>query len=140
MQNILVPIFVCVVLPVMIVWFVMRAKQNETNKKTDIMMKAIESGATIDTDFFKATSQQKTLKEKLLSRLTGACITGLIGVACLAFGLLVGDLGGAELLSTLVGSILLAIGIALFAVYLVGKRMLAKEIEAEEKALTEPKQ
>ena len=36
--------------------------------------------------------------------------------------------------------ILLAIGIALFAVYFVGKRMLAKEIEAEEKALTEPKQ
>ena len=38
-----------------------------------------------------------------------------------------------------VGGILLAIGMALFIVYFVGKRMLAKEIEAEEKQLTEGK-
>lgn len=47
MEDILLPIFICVVLPVMIVWLVTRAKQNETNKKAEIMLKAIENGACI---------------------------------------------------------------------------------------------
>ena len=67
--DILMPLGVCVVLPVMIVWLVMRTRQNETNKKTEIMLKAIEAGATIDADFFKAQYDQrapKTMKEKLL--------------------------------------------------------------------------
>ena len=33
------------------------------------------------------------------------------------------------------GAVILAVGIALFIVYFVGKHMLAKEIEAEEKSL-----
>ena len=37
------------------------------------------------------------------------------------------------------GGVLLAVGIALFISYFVGKKMLAGEIEAEEKALTESK-
>ena len=35
------------------------------------------------------------------------------------------------------GAVMLAIGIALFIVYFVGKKMLAKEIDAEEKKLDE---
>lgn len=58
MVEILVPIGICVVLPVMIVWLVNRTRQNETNRKTEIMLRAIESGATIDAEFFKA--QQTT--------------------------------------------------------------------------------
>ena len=73
--DILMPLGVCVVLPVMIVWLVMRTRQNETNKKTEIMLKAIESGATVDTEFFKSQQRgQKTIKERLLGRLTGASI------------------------------------------------------------------
>ena len=46
---ILVPLGICVVLPVMIVWLVTRARQNETNKKTEIMLKAIpEPRATVN--------------------------------------------------------------------------------------------
>ena len=127
----LIPIGICVVLPIVIVWLNTRAKMNETNKKTEIMLKAIESGATIDTGFFKAQqSQQKTIKEKLLARLTGATITTLLGV--------VGLLGGlfyCNHYSSFLGGILLAVGISLFIVYFVGKRMLAKEIEDEERNL-----
>ena len=64
--DLLVPLGICVVLPVMIVWLVMRTRQNETNKKTEIMLKAIESGATIDADFFKEKQGAKTIKERLL--------------------------------------------------------------------------
>lgn len=39
MEDILIPIGVCVVLPVMIVWLINRTRQNETNRKTEIMLK-----------------------------------------------------------------------------------------------------
>ena len=79
--DILMPLGICVVLPVMIVWLVMRTRQNETNKKTEVMLKAIESGATVDTEFFKSQQrEQKTIKERLLSRLTWGSMFSLIGV------------------------------------------------------------
>lgn len=140
--DILVPIGVCVVLPVMIVWLVMRSRQNEMDKKTEIMLKAIESGAAVDKDFFKTEeSRQKSLKEKLLGKLTGACVTSLIGVALIIFGFL--SANGESLCNSIhfflplpvIGGILLAVGISLFVVYFVGKKMLSKEIEAEEKSL-----
>ena len=61
MEEILIPIGICVVLPVMIVWLINRTRQNETNRKTEIMLKAIESGATIDADFFKAQQDRKSV-------------------------------------------------------------------------------
>lgn len=65
MEDIILPIFMCVVMPVAIVWLVMRAKQNETNKMAEIMLKAIEAGIPLDPDFFKTQTWtlQKSLKE-----------------------------------------------------------------------------
>lgn len=143
LSNLLTPIGICVVLPVMVVWLVMRVKQNETNRKTEIMLKAIESGASIDVDFFKAQQMEaKTIKERLLKRLTGACVLSLLGVIMLVLGIYfasetVAVIVGKRVspLILMVGGVLLAVGLALFAVFFVGKKMLAKEIEAEEKAL-----
>lgn len=141
----LIPISICVVLPALIVWLIGRVKQNETNRKAEIMLKALDNGAKIDTDFFKSSSGSKTIKERLLKRLTGACVTSLLGVAFLVGGILIcyatswSFEDGPMCLLAPVGGILLAIGMALFIVYFVGKRMLAKEIEAEEKQLTEGK-
>ena len=39
----LIPIGICVVLPVMIVWLVMRSRQHDMDKKTEVMLKAIEA-------------------------------------------------------------------------------------------------
>ena len=140
MSNILIPIGICVVLPVMIVWLVMRNRQNETNKKTEIMLKAIESGAKIDTNLFKTQlTPAKTIKEKLLSRLTAACVVSAIGLSVCITTLILSYIGGVltQVIQgfIVIGGIILAIGIALFVVYFVGKRMMAKEIEAEEKSL-----
>ena len=87
MEDILIPISVCVVLPVMVVWLVNRTRQNEINRKADIMLKAIESGATIDANFFKAQQENKSIKERLLKRLTGACIFTLTGLVFAVIGL-----------------------------------------------------
>lgn len=141
----LIPICICVVLPSIIIWLIGRVKQNETNRKAEIMLKALDNGAKIDTDFFKNQSASRTIKERLLGRLTGACVTGLLGVAVLGVATYMGctlDWSKNDdviIMTTLLGGILLAIGIALFIVYFVGKRMLAKEMEAEEKQIVEGK-
>ena len=141
----LIPICICVVLPALIVWLIGRVKQNETNRKAEIMLKALDNGAKIDSDFFRAQSNSKTIKERLLSRLTGACITGLLGVAFLAVAIYAGcklDWSSNDdviILLYLLGGILLAVGLALLVVYFIGRKMLAKEIAAEEKQITEGK-
>lgn len=140
MEEILVPIAICVVLPVMIVWLVTRARENETNRKTEIMLKAIESGATIDPNLL-GNQGHITVKERLLKRLTGACVTSLLGVACIILNLVQWAKWGETLsrstlsMTLAMGCILLAIGVALFIIYFVGKKMLSKEIEAEENSL-----
>ena len=141
MEEILIPISVCVVLPVMVVWLVNRTRQNEINRKADIMLKAIESGATIDANFFKAQQENKSIKERLLKRLTGACIFTLTGLVFAVIGLfnwtnLTENISNdSAVIPMIFGGIFLAIGISLFVVFFVGRKMLAKEIEAEEKAL-----
>ena len=141
----LVPICICVVLPALIIWLVGRVKQNETNRKAEIMLKALDNGAKIDSDFFKSQSRSKTIKERLLGRLTAACITGLLGVAILAVAVYMGcrpewsPNDDVIIFTTLFGGALLAVGIALFIVYFCGKKMLAKEIAAEEKQISEGK-
>ena len=133
-SNILVPLGICVVLPVMIVWLVTRARQNETNKKTEIMLKAIESGATIDANFFKEKQGAKTIKERLLKRLTGGCIFTLMGVVFTVIGFVNKDMM-AEIIPCIFGGIFFAIGIGLLIVFFVGKKMLVKEMEAEAKEI-----
>jgi uncharacterized membrane protein len=132
------PVFICVVLPVMVVLIVGLVRKNETNRKAEVMLKAIENGASIDPEFFKSTTKQKkqrTIKERLLDRLTGACVTGLIGVAMLAYGIWKGDLNGwdnGDKMLILISGVLIAVGIANLVLFITGKNMLSKEIEAEE--------
>lgn len=140
--GLLVSLGICVAMPVMIVWLVSRTRQNETNKKTEIMLKAIESGATIDADFFKDTQKkQKSTKERLLNRLVCGCATSILGVGLAALGIVQwvnwnGTSSNESFVVPLVfAGIFLAIGIALFIGFFVGSKMLAKEMEAEEKAL-----
>lgn len=140
--DILIPLGICVVLPVMIVWLVTRARQNETNKKTEIMLKAIEAGAAIDANFFKEQQTTKTIKERLLKRLAGGCIFTLMGVVFTIIGFVNRSTTPELPMSTdsftvpcVFGGIFFAIGIGLLIVFLVGKKMLAKEMDAEAKEM-----
>ena len=145
MEDILLPIFMCVVMPVAIVWLVMRTKLNETNKMAEIMLKAIEAGTPIDPDFFKTQTQtlRKSLKERQLGWLTAACILIALGFGSILVGgiiILVNNWSyetapSAYSLITFAGGLVLVIGLALLVVYFIRKRILAKELEAEEKAL-----
>ena len=140
--GLLIPLGICVVLPVLIVWLVTRTRQNETDKKTEIMLKAIEAGATIDAEFFKdAQRKQKSTKERLLNRFIWGCTTSILGVGLAALGIIQwvnwnGTTSNDSFVVPLIfAGIFLAIGIALVMGFLVGRKMLVKEIEAEENAL-----
>lgn len=140
----LIPIGVCVVLPIFIVWLNLRAKMNETNRKAEVMLKAIEAGKEVDADYFKPEGKAKTVKGQLLGKLTGACITFLIGALVMTIVLCMSAQEKIDSEATLVfavfGGIMIAIGVALFISFFVGKKMLAKEMEAEEMRLSENQQ
>ena len=131
LEDILVPIFICVVLPVCIVLIVMNARKHVISRKADVALKAIEAGVPVDPEFFRSSKPKETVKQKLLGQLTGACITFLMGAVFLAFNLLDFNADGLHMFA-LGGGVLMAIGIGLFISFFVGRRMLAKEIEAEE--------
>ena len=128
---------VCVIMPIVVVWMNNRTSQNETNKKTELLLKSIEAGATIDPEYFKPQKKEKTLKEKMLGKLTGACIATAIGASICIAVLILSYAGGNFRTTeyTVIGSIVFAVGIALFISYFAGKRMLAKELKAEEESL-----
>ena len=136
MEEILVPIFVCVILPVAIVFIVMNARKHEASRKAEVALKAIEAGVPIDPNFFTPAKKKGSgTKQKLLEQLTGACITSLMGSAFITFYLMEKEdfLGFA-------GGVLLAVGIGLFISFFVGRKMLAKEIEAEEQEIVNKEQ
>ena len=145
MEDIILPIFMCVVMPVAIVWLVMRAKQNETNRMAEIMLKAIEAGIPLDPDFFKTQTRtlQKSLKERQLGWLTAACILIALGLGSILVGAIIILINNwtydtaptAYSLLTFAGGLVLVIGIALLVVYFIRKRILAKELEAEREAM-----
>ena len=121
----ILPICICVVLPVLIVFIVGRVRQN---------------GQSIDPELFKTSGpKKKTIKENLLEKLNGACITSLMGVAFLVIYLIQGTNGSFASYLPYAAGAMLAVGIGLFVSYFSGKKLLAKEIEAEEKDLLERK-
>lgn len=125
------------VLPIVIVWIRSRRKINETNKRAEIVMAALEKNPDADVeDLLKKVSPKKRLlKEKLLRKLLWACILTLFAVAGILFDLYQNIFGNGieDLAREMAYSLMvLIIGVALFINYFVGKRLLAKEIEAEQ--------
>lgn len=129
---------ICVVLPIAIVWLINRRRTNETNRRAEILLKAIEAGSTVDLNLFQEPQKQRSIKEKLLNRLTVAWVVTLIGLSIIAFGIsmycLIDNSSEELLMIAGIGGIILAVGIALFGVYFAGKKLLATEIEAEAKS------
>ncbi len=87
MAQILVPIFVCVVLPVAIIAIIFGASINSDNKRSKVLIKAIESNCDIDADKLAEALQKpkKTALEILNLRLLRGCIFSLVGIAVLHY-------------------------------------------------------
>ena len=115
---------------------------NETNQRTQIVLAAIEKNPDMDIEELlkKFSRNGKLLKEKLLTKLLWGCLTILLGIGLIGLGAWLGYVGGGgtddPFVSVCFGLIALGVGIAFMINYFVGKKMLAKEIEAEEKRVT----
>ena len=133
-------------LPILIVWLDNRKKINETNQRTQIVLSALEKNPQMDVEellkkMAPQAPQKKLLKEKLLTKLLWGGIIAFVGFSIFASNLWLDCLGGADpemlFLLYVTGGILFGIGLAFIINYHVGKKMLAKEIEAEQKKLLE---
>ncbi|MBR5053097.1 MAG: hypothetical protein IKW91_07725 [Bacteroidaceae bacterium] len=115
---------------------------NETETRKQIVLAAIEKNKETDVEELlkKMAPKQKLLKEKLLAKLLWGGIIAFLGIALIGYCVVQGCIGGFNTTGlqqfSLFGAVLLGIGIAFLINYYVGKKMLAKEIEAEEKKLT----
>ena len=141
LEDLLATVLCGCVLPIYAIWQVVRRHMNDTDKRTQIVLAAIEKNPDMDIEELikKISPKKKLLKEKLLAKLLWGSIITFLGVALIGFCIVQAYVGGmsTEALQqfSLFGAVLSGIGIAFLVSYYVGKRMLAKEMEAEEQLL-----
>ncbi|MDE6360219.1 MAG: hypothetical protein K2L39_03195, partial [Muribaculaceae bacterium] len=122
-----IPIFICVVLPALIVWIVFRASMNNDNKRAEVLIKAIESNNGIDADRLAdaLAKPRKTAREILNLRLLRGCIFSFIGLGFFATALFANSEGlhsDNVTIPMLAGSVSLAIGVSYLIVYFVTRK------------------
>lgn len=122
-----IPIFICVVLPALIVWIVFRASINNDNKRAEVLIKAIESNNGIDADRLAdaLAKPRKTAREILNLRLLRGCIFSFIGLGFFATALFANSEGIHSdniVIPMLAGSVSLAIGVSYLIVYFVTRK------------------
>ncbi len=135
LEDFLLPIIICVLLPIAIVWICAAYRRMNVNTKAEVLMKALEKGAPCDVDGFvydkKAkkmkAEMERSVKNKMNERIQTGFTLLAIGGAFLVWTLL----RGADLI--FVAAILLLLGLAFTCSGLIGRKMYAEEIAAETK-------
>ena len=136
---VLIPICICVVLPVMVVWLVTRARIKKNEQKMAVLMKAIENGVDIDPELLiSETESSRNTKMRLIKKLTTGIVCSMIGVVLLVCPSIDAFEGvaGLEMLY-IIGGVMVAMGVAYMVAFFVGRKYLAPEIEAEERKFKE---
>ena len=129
------------VVPLLVIWMIFRYYKNRTDKRAQIVQAAIEKNPEMDIEEFikKLSPKQTSLKEKLLKKLLWGSTITVLGICFFVYALWIDWVGGSNPtvlhLIYFVGIILFGIGIVFLLNYFISKKMLAKEIEAEEKKL-----
>ena len=122
--EILVPIGICVILPLGIFWLYYRAQMNKENKRTEIIMKALESNSNIDTDsLVKALENTSQTPQGIrYARLQRGCQYTLLGIAlCVVFLISNGKEIDSDMafMMKFTGAASIAVGISYLIVYFV---------------------
>ena len=141
LTAIIVPLGIVVVLPIAIAYIAYKKKQHETNKRTEIVMAAIEKNSDIDVQEFlsKLNPPQKTYKERMLNRLHQEILWGTIcligGAVCTIATVTTNFINGYEVMDigflAIFGIVPLATGIGLLVAYKSGKKSLDQVSENE---------
>lgn len=140
----LIPLAVSGVMPVLIVWLCLKKKKNDTDKRTEIVLAAMEKNNEIDVEEFIKTLNppQRPLREKLILRLHWELMLGgiftifgivdFIVLAILRFGYQIAE-ENIYTMGFVFGVPILAIGVGLLIAYAYGKKTLANLKDVAEK-------
>ena len=141
LTAIIVPLGIVVVLPIAIAYIAYKKKQHETNKRSEIVMAAIEKNSDIDVQEFlsKLNPPQKTYKERMLDKLHQEILWGTIcligGAVCIIATVTTSFINGYEGMDigflAIFGIVPLATGIGLLVAYNSGKKSLNQVSESE---------
>ena len=137
--DIIKPICIFVVLPIVLFLLYLRNKKHESEKRTEIVMAAIEKNGDIDVqEFFKNLNKpRKTVREKLVMQLHWEVLLGSVFtvfglVVFIALGVLIGFgiTKGDDVIpmSCCLGIPTLALGAGLLIAYFSGKKTM-KELK-----------
>lgn len=142
MEDVLIPICVCCVLPISIVLIVFIYRNRALAQKTEVIKLAIEKGAKIDPDTLMdalsgRNSKSKTVMSRLLNRLTWGILLLLTGIVSGIVLLCQGPDAIPDSKYVVVSIVSLSVGVALLVSYFVGRKMLGKEVAAEEDKQTD---
>lgn len=136
LEDILVSLGVVVALPVLIMAIIFKSVMAADRNRKEIILAALEKNPNLNVEDLvkRMKKSEKLIKEKLLARLEHGCLCCLMGVA---FVLLSFFLSVQKEILIIAGTALIAIGIAFLVSYFVGRRMLEKEMLAEEQNMNE---
>lgn len=124
----LIPLGICVVLPVLIVWLITRSKINADNRRAEVLIKAIESQCDANVQALSESmgSTRKTSKELLNSRLLRGVLFNLLGIAFCVFSFVYYNSPEADFddwgVFMIISGVTFALGIANIVVYLVTRK------------------
>ena len=141
LTAIIVPLGIVVGLPIAIAYIAYKKKQHETNKRSEIVMAAIEKNSDIDVQEFlsKLNPPQKTYKERMLDKLHQEILWGTIcligGAVCIIATVTTSFINGYQGMDigflAIFGIVPLATGIGLLVAYKSGKKSLDQVSENE---------
>lgn len=129
MEDILVPIFICVVLPVAIVYIICRCKENVDNRHAEVLIKAIESNNNVNADKLVETLRKpiRTAREVLNLRLLRGIMSSLLGIGALVYSIYLEMTipeRNYQIVSFIVAGVSLAIGISYLLVYFITRNQI----------------
>lgn len=129
MNDIILPLCICVVLPIAVVLITSLTKINADNKRSQVIIKAIEANKDIDADKLVESlkNSQKTPREILNRRLQRGTMYSIIGVMLLIVGGINGAIGASidddgVAIPLIAGGIAIAIGVSNLITYRVSRK------------------
>lgn len=127
-------------LPILAIYFGTKVEREKNKRKTDVMLKAIENGQQLDPQMFAHPDKtKKNIKMSLLGKLKAGIIWGMVGIGVIVINALCVDQGkDISVIFYILGIAAFAVGVANIIFYMMGRKQLKGEMEAElEKAEAE---
>ena len=128
MITVFLPICICCILPVTIVWLLCRRWINNDNRRADVLIEAIKTYNGMDIDRLVETlaKPNRTPAELLNLRLLRGCIFTLVGLAltvvCVVICLNCGGMTDPAGIFMVLGAVSVAIGVSYLITYFVTKK------------------